>query len=46
MVDHLPVAFVLTDLLLPAAIAVLVCGLATGPIAAKVARTKPMALLG
>lgn len=46
MVDHLPVAFVVWDLLIPAAIAVLVCALATGPVAAKVARIKPIALLG
>lgn len=45
MIDHLPVAFVVTDLLIPTGIAVLVCAVVTGPIALQVSRIRPIALL-
>jgi lipoprotein-releasing system permease protein len=46
MIDHLPVAFVLVDMLIPAGLAVLVCAVASGPIARRVARIRPLELLG
>ena len=46
MIDHLPVAFVLTDMLIPTVLAVLVCAVVCGPIARRVAQTRPLALLG
>jgi lipoprotein-releasing system permease protein len=46
MIDHLPVAFVLTDMLIPTALAILVCAVVTGPIARRVAQIRPLALLG
>jgi lipoprotein-releasing system permease protein len=45
MIDHLPVAFVVTDLLMPTGIAVLVCAIVTGPIAVQVSRIRPIALV-
>ncbi len=45
MIDHLPVSFVLTDMLVPSAIAVLVCASVSGPIARRVSKTRPLALL-
>ncbi|PRQ07945.1 ABC transporter permease [Enhygromyxa salina] len=45
MIDHLPVAFVFADLLIPTGIAVLVCALVTGPIARGVSRIRPIALV-
>jgi lipoprotein-releasing system permease protein len=45
LIDHLPVAFVVSDLLIPTAIAVAVCGVVTGPVARRVSRTLPLALL-
>jgi lipoprotein-releasing system permease protein len=45
-IDHLPVAFVFADLLVPTLIAVLVCAIVTGPVALRVSRTRPLALLG
>jgi lipoprotein-releasing system permease protein len=46
MIDHLPVAFVFADLLVPTVIAVMVCAVVTGPVALRVSRTRPLALLG
>jgi lipoprotein-releasing system permease protein len=46
LIDHLPVAFVFADLLVPTVIAVLVCAVVTGPVARRVGRTRPLALLG
>jgi lipoprotein-releasing system permease protein len=46
LIDHLPVAFVFADLLVPTSIAVVVCALVTGPVALRVSRTRPLALLG
>ncbi|KIG12384.1 Lipoprotein releasing system transmembrane protein LolC [Enhygromyxa salina] len=45
MIDHLPVAFVFTDLLIPSGIAVFVCALVTGPIARQVSRMRPIELV-
>ncbi|PRQ04656.1 Lipoprotein-releasing system transmembrane protein LolE [Enhygromyxa salina] len=45
MIDHLPVAFVFVDLLIPSAIAVAVCAVVTGPIARRVSKTRPIALV-
>jgi lipoprotein-releasing system permease protein len=46
LIDHLPVAFVFADLLVPTVIAVLVCAIVTGPVALRVSRTRPLSLLG
>lgn len=46
LIDHLPVAFVFADLLVPTVIAVLVCAVVTGPVARRVSQTRPLALLG
>jgi lipoprotein-releasing system permease protein len=46
LIDHLPVAFVFADLLVPTVIAVMVCAVVTGPVALRVSRTRPLALLG
>jgi lipoprotein-releasing system permease protein len=46
LIDHLPVAFVFADLLIPTLIAVAVCAVVTGPVALRVSRTRPLALLG
>lgn len=46
LIDHLPVAFVFADLLIPTLIAVLVCAIVTGPVALRVSRTRPLSLLG
>jgi lipoprotein-releasing system permease protein len=40
------IAFVFADLLVPTVIAVLVCAVVTGPVALRVSRTRPLALLG
>lgn len=45
MIDHLPVDFVLADLVIPTGIAVGVCALVSGPVARKVGRTRPLSLL-
>lgn len=45
MIDHVPVDFVLADLVIPTLIAVGVCALVSGPVARKVGRTRPLALL-
>ena len=45
MLDHLPVAFTFTDMIIPSALAVLVCALASGPVAWRVARARPLDLL-
>jgi lipoprotein-releasing system permease protein len=46
MLDHLPVAFVLTDMLIPSGLAILVCAVVSGPIARQVGNTRPLELLG
>ncbi|MFO7565461.1 MAG: ABC transporter permease [Enhygromyxa sp.] len=46
MIDHLPVAFVLGDMLVPSGLALLVCATVSGPIARRVGKTRPLALLG
>ncbi len=46
LIDHLPVAFVFADLIIPTGIAVAVCALVTGPVALRVSRTRPLSLLG
>lgn len=46
MIDHLPVAFVLTDMVVPTGLAILVCAIVTGPIARQVGKTRPLELLG
>jgi lipoprotein-releasing system permease protein len=46
LIDHLPVAFVFADLLVPTVIAVLVCAIVTGPVALGVSRARPLSLLG
>lgn len=45
MIDHLPVAFVFTDLLIPTGIAVLVCAAVSGPVALQVSRMRPIELV-
>ncbi len=45
-VDHLPVVIMPLDALLPAAIAILLCGLASGPVAVNAAKTRLIAALG
>jgi lipoprotein-releasing system permease protein len=45
MIDHLPVAFVIGDMLVPSALAILVCAIVTGPIARRVGKTRPLELL-
>jgi len=45
MIDHLPVSFVLVDMLVPTGLAILVCAVATGPIAWRVSQTRPLELL-
>lgn len=46
MIDRLPVAFVLADMLIPTGLAVLVCALVSGPIARRVGNIRPLELLG
>src|SRR5690606_38740729 len=46
MIDRLPVAFVLADVVVPTGLAVLVCALVSGPIARRVGKTRPLELLG
>jgi lipoprotein-releasing system permease protein len=46
MIDHLPVAFVPTDMVLPTCLAILVCAIVSGPIARRVGKTRPLELLG
>lgn len=46
MIDRLPVAFVLADMVVPTALAVLVCAVVSGPIARRVGKTRPLELLG
>jgi lipoprotein-releasing system permease protein len=45
LIDHLPVAFVFWDLLVPTGIAVGVCAVVTGPVAWRVSRMLPLSLL-
>jgi lipoprotein-releasing system permease protein len=45
MIDHLPVRFVLGDVLVPSAIAILVCAVVTGPVARRVSRIRPVELV-
>lgn len=42
MIDHLPVAFVLTDMLIPSALAILICALVAGPVAWRASGLRPM----
>lgn len=46
MIDHLPVAFVFADMLIPTGLAILVCAVVTGPIARRVSKIRPLELLG
>ncbi|HLT39352.1 MAG TPA: FtsX-like permease family protein, partial [Enhygromyxa sp.] len=46
MIDHLPVAFVVTDMLVPTGLAIVVCAVVSGPIARQVGKTRPLELLG
>jgi lipoprotein-releasing system permease protein len=46
MIDQLPVAFVLSDMVLPTCLAILVCAIVSGPIARRVGKTRPLELLG
>jgi lipoprotein-releasing system permease protein len=45
LIDHLPVAFVIVDVLIPTAIAVCVCAIVTGPVAWRISRMLPLSLL-
>ena len=42
MIDKLPVAFVISDLLLPASMAIVLCALVTGPVARRAAQARPI----
>lgn len=45
MIDQLPVAFVVTDLLVPASLAILMCALVSGPVARRAAQARPIEAL-
>jgi lipoprotein-releasing system permease protein len=45
MIDHLPVAFVIGDVVLPSIVALIVCALMTGPVAVRVGRIRPIELV-
>jgi lipoprotein-releasing system permease protein len=45
MVDRLPVAFVLGDLVIPSVLALAVCGVVSGPVARAAARLRPLEML-